>query len=349
MSSEMNQASAEEAKGSEALVAENRRSGAKAAAETEATETTGDSGSGKAGQTVLSVLKAAPWMVPLKAALNHGGTKRPKRDRQEAKRKQVQLATVDTATGRPAVRTVSFRGFLAPYQLEGASHPVGRDVDGAAAPQMFQEASESCCLLFVTDDRAQKVRHISESAPHSFVEVNWWLDEASVQFRIAGSAVLASANSSDPHLRAVRTSVWARLKVDTRGTFTWPTPGLPRGGPDESTADCTNDTSDAEDAQKASSDISAGPQIEDAHFAVVIVVPDRVDELRLGGNQRRRIYTLLSSSLDEEHGMETLSARDLDPDGTAHPTKAPDLPQLPFKDLFRQTQRANWSVEEVNP
>lgn len=38
---------------------------------------------------------AIPWIASLRAALNHGGTRRPKRDRREAKRKQLQLATVD--------------------------------------------------------------------------------------------------------------------------------------------------------------------------------------------------------------------------------------------------------------
>ena len=36
-----------------------------------------------------------PWVAAVRAALNHGGTRRPKRDRREAKRKQLQLATVD--------------------------------------------------------------------------------------------------------------------------------------------------------------------------------------------------------------------------------------------------------------
>ena len=36
---------------------------------------------------------AIPWIAALRAALNHGGTRRPKRDRREAKRKQLQLAT----------------------------------------------------------------------------------------------------------------------------------------------------------------------------------------------------------------------------------------------------------------
>ena len=56
------------------------------------------------------VATAAPWITSVKKALNHGGTQRPKRDRREANRKNVQLATVD-ASGRPSVRTVVFRGF----------------------------------------------------------------------------------------------------------------------------------------------------------------------------------------------------------------------------------------------
>ena len=35
------------------------------------------------------------WVSALRCALQHGGTQRPKRDRREAKRKQLQLATVD--------------------------------------------------------------------------------------------------------------------------------------------------------------------------------------------------------------------------------------------------------------
>jgi hypothetical protein len=72
---------------------------------------------------------AAPWVEPLKRALNHGGARRlrlPQRlfvtfwagtgrkthARSEARRKHVQIATVEPDTGRPTVRTVVFRGFL---------------------------------------------------------------------------------------------------------------------------------------------------------------------------------------------------------------------------------------------
>ena len=81
---------------------------------------------------------AAPWMLPIKKALNHGGTQRSKRDRSEAKRKQLQLASVDPSSGCPSVRTVVFRGFL----------PNDLSVIGG---------SESCVLTFITDTRSEKV------------------------------------------------------------------------------------------------------------------------------------------------------------------------------------------------
>eukprot|EP00439_Symbiodinium_sp_Y106_P063940 s3152_g9.t5 len=56
-----------------------------------------------ANQAVPSASKVS-WVVALRAALNHGGTRRPKRWRREAKRKQLQLATVDPDTLAPSVR-----------------------------------------------------------------------------------------------------------------------------------------------------------------------------------------------------------------------------------------------------
>ena len=89
-------------------------------------------------QSKSSETLAAPWMLPIKKALNHGGTQRSKRDRSEAKRKQLQLASVDPSSGCPSVRTVVFRGFL----------PNDLSVLGG---------SESCVLTFITDSRSEKV------------------------------------------------------------------------------------------------------------------------------------------------------------------------------------------------
>ena len=146
----------------------------------------------KQSKSKSSETLAAPWVLPIKKALNHGGTQRSKRDRSEAKRKQLQFATVDPSSGCPSVRTVVFRGFL-PSAL----------IDAAAAPM----TGESCVLTFITDTRSEKVRHIraAERAP---VELCWWLDDANVQFRISGHAVLATPASEDASLRAACEAVW---------------------------------------------------------------------------------------------------------------------------------------------
>jgi len=126
-------------------------------------------------------------MQPIKKALNHGGTQRSKRDRSEAKRKQLQLATVDPATGFPSVRTVVCRGFL-------PSHLAGELVSPV-------KNGESCLLTFITDTRSEKVRHITAAQPAAApVECCWWLDEANVQFPIIGHAVLAAPDSDDAAL-----------------------------------------------------------------------------------------------------------------------------------------------------
>ncbi|CAK9032676.1 unnamed protein product [Durusdinium trenchii] len=123
----------------------------------------------------------------------------------EAKRKQLQLAMVDPATLAPTVRTVVFRGFA---RLETES----------------TDEQESCIMVLISDERAQKVRHIQEGFPNSRVEI-CWLDEAGVQFRIAGQALVACADTADEELQQLRRKVWQRLKPSTRQTFSWPQPG----------------------------------------------------------------------------------------------------------------------------
>jgi pyridoxamine 5'-phosphate oxidase len=206
---------------------------------------------------------AAPWMTSLKKALNHGGTQRKTRDRSEAKRKHVQIATVDPESGRPAVRTVVSRGFLPQ-----------RFVDGDHVTSASKE--ESCCLVFITDDRSAKFAHLGrgerQGAP---IECCWWLDEAGVQFRIAGRVLLATARTADPGLRAAVDEVWNRLGDSTRRQMYWPHPGAPKG----------------EGAERATvTDAADEISLEASHFVVLIVVPDSVDELHLGGGQKRIIY-----------------------------------------------------------
>lgn len=204
-------------------------------------------------------------MVALKKALNHGGTLRKSRDRSAAKRKHVQLATVDAETGRPSVRTVVFRGFL-PRKFVGADADVGT------------RGEESCVMMFITDDRSAKYRHLgAELQSPQPIEACWWLDEAGVQFRIRGHALLATARSEDPTLRAAVHDVWDRLADGSRRTFFWPTPGAPK---------------QAQAAEGTPAEEAPVGALEDSHFVLVLLLPDGVDELHLGGRQSRRMYEL---------------------------------------------------------
>eukprot|EP00931_Biecheleriopsis_adriatica_P119753 TRINITY_DN9494_c0_g1_i1.p1 TRINITY_DN9494_c0_g1~~TRINITY_DN9494_c0_g1_i1.p1 ORF type:complete len:302 (-),score=53.80 TRINITY_DN9494_c0_g1_i1:96-1001(-) len=237
---------------------------------------------------------AAPWMVPLKAALNHGGTKRPKRDRREAKRKHVQIATVEPTSGRPSVRTVSFRGFLT------AAHTSGD-------PTLVNQ--ESCMLTFITDSRAAKVRHLESG--EAYVECCWWLDEAGVQFRLGGPAVVASHTSQDPQVRALCQTVWERLSSSTRQTFTWPLPGAPRERAASGESGSTQKPATTETLQDSSGDEGDAPPMEHAHFSVLVVLPERVDELRLGGRQRRVLYSLDAAAVHEAVTSQACLSSDL--------------------------------------
>jgi len=274
---------------------------------------------------------AAPWMVPLQAALNHGGTKRPKRDRKGAGRKHVQLASVDPASGRPTVRTVAFRGFLTAAHLSEESRSV---LD--AAGHVLQQ--ESCLPTFVTDARAAKVRQLQQPYNH-FVECCWWLDEAAVQFRLAGRVVIATADSDDADLRAICRCVWQRLKRETKETFTWPCPGVPVSGSSAATdgpesAEGIAETQSIDDA--ADEGDTDGIPLSNASFAVLILVPDRVDELRLGGRQRRRIYSVPTEAggLPVERSQSQVRQAAGQPGGVG---------------LWEEATRLEWLMEEVNP
>ena len=251
---------------------------------------------------------AAPWMQPLKKALNHGGTRRAKRDRSDARRKQLQLATVDTRSGRPCVRTIVFRGFLPAHHLADAA--------GSAKVR----GGESCLLTFVTDSRSEKVRHVREAlaAGHeAHVECCWWLDEANVQFRISGHAVLATATDESARRAAVE-EVWERLGASTRGTFAWADPGAPV----------------VDMPQKASANREP-PELADANFVLFIVVPHTVDELRLGGQQKRFRYRAATGDADGAGG------------GSDDDNANFAGPQSPRGDVLASP--GAWTVEEINP
>lgn len=127
------------------------------------------------------------WRSPFELAL--------KRNPQPNAR-YLQLSTIQV-DGRPANRTIVFRGFL--------------------------ENTDQ--LKFFIDARSQKIAQI-EHQP--WAEACWYFPETREQFRIAGSLALIQADHPDAALQQARQTSWQALSDPTRLQFTWPYPGKPR-------------------------------------------------------------------------------------------------------------------------
>lgn len=130
----------------------------------------------------------APWRSPLARALHL--------NRSLVYSRYLQLATV-RADGRPANRTVVFRGFL----------------------------EESDRLKFVTDARSEKIEQI-EHQP--WAEACWYFPNTREQFRIAGCLELVTVNCSDADLLQARQNSWQEMSDAARLQFTWTYPGQAR-------------------------------------------------------------------------------------------------------------------------
>ena len=133
-------------------------------------------------------MSIAPWRSPLARALHL--------NRRLAYARYLQLATV-RADGRPANRTLVFRGFQA----------------------------DSDRLKFVTDSRSQKPEQI-EHQP--WAEACWYFPETREQFRLHGYLTLVKADNPDAVLQQARQTAWQETSDATRLQFTWPDPGKPK-------------------------------------------------------------------------------------------------------------------------
>jgi PPOX class probable FMN-dependent enzyme len=118
------------------------------------------------------------------------------RNRQSPLSRFVQLGTV-RENGRPAVRTMVFRGFL------GETHQP----------------------IFATDLRSTKAREIEHSP---WVEACWYFPLTREQFRLGGTASLFGPDASHPLLRQTRLEVWREMSEPSRLSYTWPAPGSTR-------------------------------------------------------------------------------------------------------------------------
>jgi pyridoxamine 5'-phosphate oxidase len=129
-----------------------------------------------------------PWRSPLARALH--------RNRSRPHSRYFQLATV-TATGRPANRTVVFRGFW------------------------------SQALAFVTDQRSAKVTDI---AMNPWGEICWYFTQTREQFRLGGALTLVTEAEEKGDRDQWRQQVWQSLSPKAQAQFYWPQPGHPRQG-----------------------------------------------------------------------------------------------------------------------
>ncbi|MGB3239262.1 MAG: Npun_F5749 family FMN-dependent PPOX-type flavoprotein [Geitlerinemataceae cyanobacterium] len=130
----------------------------------------------------------APWRSSLSGALH--------RHRSQPQSRYLQLATV-RPDGRPANRTVVFRGFLG-----------GSDR-----------------LQIVTDDRSEKVSQILEN---SWGEGCWYFPKTREQFRLSGQLTVVNADCDDVSLQTARREAWTKLSDGARCGFATPPPGQPR-------------------------------------------------------------------------------------------------------------------------
>eukprot|EP00045_Choanoeca_perplexa_P002872 m.27105 g.27105 ORF g.27105 m.27105 type:complete len:192 (-) comp11752_c0_seq1:785-1360(-) len=136
---------------------------------------------------------------------------------------------------------------------------------------VFRQWHDNNSLVVVSDNRHNKVRHLAHNANF---EVCWYFNDARLQYRISGQAKLLTSASPEADLE-LRQSVWASLSDSTRVQYTWPKPE----------ADLDRDA--LASAIPASQD-QAAPET----FTVVLLVPDAVDVLQLGGEIQREQHTL---------------------------------------------------------
>ncbi len=130
----------------------------------------------------------APWRSLLARALH--------KNRKLPYARYFQLATIRT-DGRPANRTLVFRGFL----------------------------DDTNQLKIITDSRSQKADQIEDQP---WGEACWYFPESREQFRLAGQLTLVRVDNPDQSLRAARKTTWQELSDPARLQFAWPHPGEAR-------------------------------------------------------------------------------------------------------------------------
>jgi pyridoxamine 5'-phosphate oxidase len=136
-----------------------------------------------------TVTELAPWRSPLARALH--------RNRSLIYARYLQLATV-RLDGRPANRTVVFRGFR----------------------------PEGDRLVLISDDRSQKQ---AELRVQPWAEICWYFPKSREQFRMLGQVEVVDRLSAD---QGTRIQIWQGLSDNARSQFAWPDPRADRANSD---------------------------------------------------------------------------------------------------------------------
>ena len=123
-----------------------------------------------------------PWRLLLRAARQREG--------RNPQARWLQLATV-AADGSPRLRTLVFRGWAGPAQLD-----------------------------LLTDGRSAKRAEL-QAEPR--VELCWLLPKARAQFRLRGHCLTLNAEAE----RLARQQHWQQLRPEARALWGWPPPGAP--------------------------------------------------------------------------------------------------------------------------
>jgi pyridoxamine 5'-phosphate oxidase len=147
----------------------------------------------------------APWRQVLARSLH--------RNRALVYARYFQLATV-RANGRPANRTVVFRGFL----------------------------PERNAILMITDRRSQKIAQIEHQG---WAEICWYFPKTREQFRFAGILHIVDGSHPKERWQKAYHETWRSLSEAARAQFYGVAPGLPRASEQEQIEPEPPDASDS--------------------------------------------------------------------------------------------------------
>ena len=193
-----------------------------------------------------------------------------------------QLATIDEA-GKPHVRSLIHRAFLVPPSCP-------------ALP----------LLVTSTDIRTPKIQQITHA---DTVELAWWINATSDQFRISGPARIfaASEHTSSPPMRDTpdcagfkaleasgidwetkRRELFSALSEEMRATWCRPTPGTPLKAGYEEMDDWPAKVPKPSDAKTEKEEELA--ELALSNYAIIVIEPLNVDWLQMAIKPNRRTF-----------------------------------------------------------